>query len=275
MESVYNLSEFLTAMEHGCQYHTSIVFFNRAQARHIALPWSRVIHSTPFCDAMKLLPGGRTRCMRCRDLALKKIKDSGQPLSGHCICGLYEYCHPVFYQDQLCCTIFIGNIQQDPGRLQRLSGLAPDDPLLKTLQQDMTEADCIRIARAVESYIHLLLRLEPPALDSPNTIVNALKAYIDQDFCQDIQLEELAGLYHYNEKYMGSLFKQHMGVSFHTYLNEKRLEYARQQLRKTRDSITDISIRSGFNTVTYFNRLFKKHYGCSPSQYRSQKHKKS
>ncbi len=274
MESVCTLNEFLTAMEHGCQYHTSIVFFNRAQARHIVLPRSRVIHSTPFCDAMKLPQGGRARCMRCRDLALKKIRNSGQPLSGHCICGLYEYCHPVYYENELCCVIFVGNILKNQNCLQRLSGLAPEDPLIETLQQDMSEEDCIQIARAVESYIHLLLRLEPPALDSPNAIVNALKSYIDQDFCQDIQLEELADLYHYNEKYMGSLFKQHMGVSFHTYLNEKRLEYARYQLRKTRDSITDISIQSGFNTVTYFNRLFKKRYGCSPLQYRSQKHKK-
>lgn len=275
MESVCTLNEFLTAMEQGCQYHTSIVFFNRAHARHVALPRSRVIHSTPFCDAMKLPPNGRTRCMRCRDMVLKKIQASGQALSGHCICGLYEYCHPVFHQEQLCCVIFVGNIQRDSNRLQQLSGLMPEDPLLKTLQQDMTEEDCIRIAKAVESYIHLLLRLEPPALDSPNVIVTALKAYIDQDFRQDIRLEELAQLYHYNEKYMGSLFKRHMGMSFHAYLNKKRLEYARQQLRETKDSITDISTRAGFNTVTYFNRLFLKSYGYSPSQYRSKKRKKN
>ena len=75
-------------------------------------------------------------------------------------------------------------------------------------------------------------------------------------------------LFNYNEKYIGKLFKAQTGFTVKEYLNRRRLDTAEQLLRNTKLSITEISSKSGFNNVTYFNRLFKKHFNFSPKNYR-------
>ena len=51
-------------------------------------------------------------------------------------------------------------------------------------------------------------------------------------------------------------------------VNEKRLTYAALRLEKSNDKIIDISYDAGYNSLSYFNRLFKNEYGVSPMQYR-------
>ena len=51
-------------------------------------------------------------------------------------------------------------------------------------------------------------------------------------------------------------------------VNEKRLAYASIRLENSLDKIIDIAYEVGYNSLSYFNRLFKNKYGISPMQYR-------
>jgi YesN/AraC family two-component response regulator len=99
-------------------------------------------------------------------------------------------------------------------------------------------------------------------------VVPQVQRYVDRYYFLELSLSQLARIYHYNEKYLGRLFKQQMGMSFNEYLNEKRLEYGKERLRRSKDSVLEISANAGFRNVTYFNRMFKRRYGISPTQYR-------
>ena len=63
-------------------------------------------------------------------------------------------------------------------------------------------------------------------------------------------------------------FKETMGMSFIQYLNDYRLEVAAKLLTTTSDDIIDISVNTGFENLSYFNRCFKKKYGTTPGRYR-------
>lgn len=52
------------------------------------------------------------------------------------------------------------------------------------------------------------------------------------------------------------------------FMNELRLEYAAKQLVETNKQIISISLDSGYNSLSYFNRIFKKEFGMTPNQYR-------
>ena len=59
-----------------------------------------------------------------------------------------------------------------------------------------------------------------------------------------------------------------MGTSFVDYLNDYRLSMASRMLVSSDDNIIDIAAHCGYDNLSYFNRIFKKKYGITPSAYR-------
>ena len=84
----------------------------------------------------------------------------------------------------------------------------------------------------------------------------------------DLKLSDIAELFFYNEVYLGRLFKSEVGKSFNDYINSQRIKSA-CSLLTTPLSIIEISEQIGYNSVTYFNRVFKKYTGLTPTEYRS------
>lgn len=272
MEFVSTLQELITALEYGNHFHISIEFeyVHRELIKTLSISRSHIIHATPFCDDVKDRKG-LNPCLICKGKAMDKAKKSGLPFGGLCVNGVYEYCYPVYTAGNLLCIIFLGNIISDMDVFLEKSGLPADSPLIKTMEQSMDEAMCLQICSVVASYIRMLAQ-ESTGLTTGkriNTTIAAVESYVERYFYLDISLTDLARMYHYNEKYLGTLFKKQVGVSFHDYLNKRRLYRSRMLLEQSGDSILSIATRVGFNNVTYFNRLFREYYGMSPSQLRA------
>lgn len=71
-----------------------------------------------------------------------------------------------------------------------------------------------------------------------------------------------------NPAYLGQLFQKETGQPFNEYINQFRMEKAKQLLLNTNLTATEISKKIGFNDSNYFFRLFKKYMGVSPSELR-------
>lgn len=102
-----------------------------------------------------------------------------------------------------------------------------------------------------------------------NTIFQ-VEQYVNQEFRQKLQLQELANKFHMNANYLGQAFKQQTGKAFREYLNDKRIEEAKRLLRQTNISIADVAVHSGYLSADYFISQFKRMTGMAPSQYRKQ-----
>ena len=92
--------------------------------------------------------------------------------------------------------------------------------------------------------------------------------FVNEYYMQDIHLCQIADACHINEKYLGRIFKQKTGLSFRQYLTEQRFKQVEKRLKSSNESITDIALSCGFEEITYFNHLFKRTYGISPTEYR-------
>lgn len=101
-----------------------------------------------------------------------------------------------------------------------------------------------------------------------NTIFNVIQ-YVDREFRNKLQLQDLAKHYHLNSTYMGQLFKKHTGQSFSEYLNEKRIEEAKTLLKRTQLKISDIAVQVGYANTDYFIDKFKALVGVVPSVFRN------
>lgn len=93
--------------------------------------------------------------------------------------------------------------------------------------------------------------------------------YIYEHYFENIPLETLARLEHYNVSYYGQWFQKKMGVTPVQYIQKLRLEKAKQLLRETNFSILDITHQIGYNHQSYLTRIFKQVEGITPQQYKN------
>ena len=75
----------------------------------------------------------------------------------------------------------------------------------------------------------------------------------------------------YNPSYLSTLFKKKEGISPLDYLNTIRINQAKLFLAGSDFSISDIAMMVGFNSVSYFNHMYKAEVGLTPGEYRAQK----
>ena len=94
--------------------------------------------------------------------------------------------------------------------------------------------------------------------------------YIDNHFTEELSLSAIAANTGFSKFHFSRLFKQYTNYNFTDYLCFRRIKAAEELLESPGVSITDVAIRSGFSSISTFNRLFKQQKGCTPSQYRKQ-----
>ena len=93
--------------------------------------------------------------------------------------------------------------------------------------------------------------------------------YITEHCTENISVEQLAGIAGFSKFHFVRLFKQFSNMSYHEYLTQKRIAHAEQLLIEPNLSITEVAMRSGFNSLSTFNRIFKAAKNCTPSEYKN------
>lgn len=255
MERLYDVIKYI---ELGTRLHIGVLFFGNYGNELCTLPFSHQIHSSPFCThAKNSTKNGYRRCFACRNLAIEKALRTKLPFGGKCINGIYEYVRPVLINGEVAAVVFIGNIQNDA---------EPDDP---TLEKNFSETDCEKVGNIIGNHILLLLERSPSGEKASHPLVENIKSYILSNIEFDINISYIAKIFHYNEMYLGRLFKKETGMSINDYITSRRIDLSKKLLVTTDEKIINISSSVGFNNVTYFNRLFKKHTSLTPLQYRN------
>ena len=98
-----------------------------------------------------------------------------------------------------------------------------------------------------------------------------IERYVSCHLYQKISLDEISAYAGMNKTYFCLFFKKHYGMPFTDYINRKRLETASAMLLKPDASIAEVAVACGYPTVTYFNRIFRKFKGMTPSEFRKSK----
>lgn len=93
--------------------------------------------------------------------------------------------------------------------------------------------------------------------------------YINKNFCQDLSLTDIAEKFHLTEPYVSKLIKDTLTMSFKPYLNQLRIEKAKQLLTTQSMNIQVVAEQVGFKSTNSFIRVFKQFEGVTPGNYRS------
>ncbi|QOS80862.1 AraC family transcriptional regulator [Paenibacillus sp. JNUCC31] len=100
-------------------------------------------------------------------------------------------------------------------------------------------------------------------------VVERTMLFIDEHYRNELSLESCADAEQMTPYALSKAFKQVSGMNFIDYLTRVRMDAAKQLLRETTMKINDIAGAVGYQH-SYFNRIFKKQEGLTPSQYRDQ-----
>lgn len=100
--------------------------------------------------------------------------------------------------------------------------------------------------------------------------LNLAREFMHSNIDRPINLNQIARNACFSTYHFLRLFKEVFGETPRQYLIRNRLERARKLLLKTSLSVTDISLETGFESISHFTRLFNRHFGNSPAKFRKQ-----
>lgn len=112
--------------------------------------------------------------------------------------------------------------------------------------------------------INIIKDLTPAQETSVNTAIK----FISGNYKEDLSVDRICAEVGFSKYYFCKLFKQQLGVSVHQYVNEFRINKAKELLAYSKLSVTSIAEQVGFKTTLTFLRAFERIVHMTPSEYR-------
>ncbi len=237
---------------------------------------------TPFCA---LMAENNRACAACLETQQKITEAAGAgPRTVKCFAGLCDTGVPVSIGDELLGFLQTGQIfLKKPTRAQFARtvkqlvdwGWKVD---LRRLEEAYFQTRVIS-PQQYESVVHLLTifaqhlslvsnqllvrnaNAEPPA-------ITRAKQFIKEHQADEISLGDVAKAVNTSTFYFCKMFKKATGLNFTDYLSRVRVEKARNLLLNPNLRISEIAFASGFQSLSHFNRVFRRIAGESPTRYR-------
>ena len=150
--------------------------------------------------------------------------------------------------------------------------------LLQAQERNWQDAQILEILQKQESleemesqvYIWLDSVIPEKTDQSTNWLVRRACDYIREHYRQDISLSDIAAYLELSESYASRIFNKHMGKNIPAYINQLRIEEARELLKNTNKKIYEVATEVGYTSTTAFHMAFKKQEGITPIEYRNQ-----
>lgn len=233
MEEVYAVSNGEEARELLLSEPVDIVIFDIRMPGMTGLELSEMIRERSMDTAVVLLTGFSEF-----DYAVKAIRS-----------GVYEYLLKPINPRELFDTI--------------------TDVKLR-LEQERYKRDLVREHESREGKYDTVSQVRNYFLKVSKSTRNILSD-LAEEFCHPISLSGLAQRYHFTSSYMSKKIRQETGYSFIDILNAVRLMNAASFLQAG-EKVNAACEKAGFNDQRYFSQIFRKVFGCSPSEYKKEEH---
>lgn len=148
--------------------------------------------------------------------------------------------------------------------------------IVKEMQEKSLAYEFI-IMQKLSELLFLVLRKgqkNPGSLDSltvqspKHDKIQEVASYILTHYSEKESLDSLSKRFYLSRSYLSRIFKEVTGFTVNDYLNIQRIKAAQHYLKTGGSSITEIAEATGYESITYFEKVFRKYNDCSPLSYR-------
>lgn len=236
----------------------------------------------PFCAIMAKTNKG---CANCQQMQAHLEKEAGlEPKSLHCFAGLCDSAVPIRVGDELVAFLQTGQIllhqpnQQEFSRITKQLLNWGSQVNLKALEEAYFQTQVFdreqyqAMLRLLSTFAeHLAMISNSIEVDESRIepeLVSKAKRYIQKRFDQPISLDAAAQAVNTSTRHFCKVFKAATGITFTDYLARVRVEKAKNLLQNPHLRVSEIAFETGFESISQFNRSFKRIVGKSPSQFR-------
>lgn len=246
------------------------------------LPHHGDCKENPFCALM-----ARTNhtCAACLQLQ-KKVEEEAQlePKTLKCFAGLCDSAVPVRVGENLVAFLQTGQVLLHQPKKNEFRKVTREllkfgvDADLKKLEEawfqsrvlDRKQYDAIlRLLTIFAQHLSALSnQLMVAAREAEPPMVTRAKVYIAEKHAEEISLREVAGAVNTSAFYFCKMFKQATGLTFTDYLARLRVEKVKNILQNPNKRISEAAFETGFQSLSQFNRVFRKIAGESPTVWR-------
>jgi len=98
--------------------------------------------------------------------------------------------------------------------------------------------------------------------------INAIINYIENNYMNQISLTSLSHKTYCSRNYLSAVFRESLGTDFKSYLQDFRMKKAAKLLLENQDTLSAIAEKVGYHDIKTFRKVFEKHYGMLPSEFR-------
>ena len=248
------------------------------------LPYHGKRNENAFCALMSQKSRACSACLQVRERLCEKATIDPQSMACHS--GLCETAVPVRLSDRLIGFLQTGQLfrkkptQAQFGRIARQVSEWGLDINLDVLKKAYFGGKVVS-AREHESIVKLLtifaqhlamisnqVFIQQENSESP--VIKRAKEYIYEHQAEKLSLGHVAKAVNMSAFYFCKMFKRVTGINFTDYLSRVRIEKAKNLLLNPNLRVSEIAFEVGFQSLTHFNRVFKKLLGQSPTDYRAQ-----
>ncbi len=248
--------------------------------------WQLPLHGrrreNPFCAMMAETSRTCAACLQMQEKLAQAAADG--PCTMTCTYGLCEMAVPVKLGAQT-----IGFLQTGQVMRQKPTATAFRRAVAKAGELGVD----IDTAKAKEAYFatpvvsqkkldsvsgllsifadHLSMKSNQIAVQTANAeppVITKAKQFIRENYTEDLSLGQVAAAVHTSIFYFCKLFSKATGTTFTEFVSRTRIEKAKNLLLNPNLRVSEIAYEVGFQSLTHFNRVFKKVIGESPTEYR-------
>lgn len=247
------------------------------------LPLQGKRKENPWCAMMAEKSGTCAACLQMQDKIAKST--TTQPCTMTCAYGLCETLIPIKLGAETVGYVQTGQVmRQKPTATSFRRALERAEDLGVTLEKEKAREAYFNTPvipqkkmDSISSLLgifadHLSIKSNQIAMQAANAeppMITKAKQFIEENYGKDFGLAEVAQAVHTSKFNFCKLFAKATGIHFTNYVSRVRVEKAKNLLLNPNLRISEIAYEVGFQSLTHFNRIFKKILGESPTEYRA------